>query len=34
MAFNYYDTHTLLASVKQLAPLHAFLYRAEASPHH
>ena len=25
MAFNYYDTHTLLASVKQLAPLHTFL---------
>lgn len=25
MAFNYYDTHTLLASVQQLAPLHTFL---------
>lgn len=25
MAFNYYDTHTLLASVKQLPPLHTFL---------
>ena len=25
MAFNFYDTHTLLASVKQLAPLHTFL---------
>ena len=25
MAFNYYDTHTLLASVKSLAPLHTFL---------
>lgn len=25
MAFNYYDTHTLLASVQQLPPLHTFL---------
>lgn len=25
MAFNFYDTHTLLASVKELAPLHSFL---------
>lgn len=25
MAFNFYDTHTLLASVQQLAPLHTFL---------
>ena len=25
MAFNYYDTHYLLASVQQLAPLHTFL---------
>ena len=25
MAFNYYDTHHLLASVQQLAPLHTFL---------
>lgn len=25
MAFNYYDTHTLLASVEELAPLHTFL---------
>lgn len=25
MAFNYYDTHTLLASVEALAPLHTFL---------
>lgn len=25
MAFNYYDTHTLLASVRQLPPLHTFL---------
>lgn len=25
MAFNFYDTHTLLASVKQLPPLHTFL---------
>ena len=25
MGFNFYDTHTLLASVKQLAPLHTFL---------
>ncbi len=25
MAFNYYDTHTLLASVQQLAPIHTFL---------
>lgn len=25
MAFNFYDTHTLLASVQQLPPLHTFL---------
>ena len=25
MAFNYYDTHHLLASVQQLPPLHTFL---------
>ena len=25
MAFNFYDTHTLLASVQQLPPLHSFL---------
>lgn len=25
MAFNFYDTHTLLASVEQLPPLHTFL---------
>ena len=25
MPFNFYDTHTLLASVQQLAPLHTFL---------
>ena len=25
MPFNYYDTHHLLASVQQLAPLHTFL---------
>lgn len=25
MAFNFYDTHHLLASVKELAPLHSFL---------
>lgn len=25
MAFNFYDTHTLLASVQQLQPLHTFL---------
>lgn len=25
MAFNYYDTHTLLASVRQLPPTHTFL---------
>lgn len=25
MPFNYYDTHTLLASVEQLAPVHTFL---------
>ena len=25
MAFNFYDTHTLLMSVKQLPPLHTFL---------
>lgn len=25
MGFNFYDTHTLLASVQQLAPLHTFL---------
>lgn len=25
MAFNYYDTHHLLASVRQLSPLHTFL---------
>ena len=25
MAYNFYDTHTLLASVRQLPPLHTFL---------
>lgn len=25
MAFNFYDTHTLLASVQQLPPLYTFL---------